>query len=278
MLHATKIVFVGCGVMGEAMIKGLLTQNLTTADCIVASDPWQERLEYVQATYGVTSVNDNAAAVRGADIVLLSIKPQSLPKVGKDLHSRIHPDALVLSILAGTRIATLQNKLFHDRIVRAMPNTPAQLGKGMTVWTATSQVTPEQIRFTETILGAMGEQLQVDEESFLDMATGLSGSGPGFVMLLIEAMIDAGVHMGFSRRDAEKLVLQTIEGSVALMRASGKHSAELKNQVTSPGGTTAAGLYELEKASVRATISDAIFAAYRRSQELGALSEKKEHQ
>ncbi len=276
MLHARRMAFVGSGVMGEAMIKGLLTQNLTTADCIVASDPWQERLEFIQATYGVSVTSDNAAAVRGADIVVMSIKPQSLPKVGKDLHSKIHPDALVLSILAGTRIVTLQNKLFHDRIVRAMPNTPAQLGKGMTVWTATSQVAGDQLRFTEAILGAMGEQLQVEEESFLDMATGLSGSGPGFVMLLIEAMIDAGVHMGFSRRDAEKMVLQTIEGSVALMRASGKHSAELKNQVTSPGGTTAAGLYELEKASIRATISDAIFAAYRRSQELGAMSEKRD--
>lgn len=276
MLHAKKMAFVGSGVMGEAMIKGLLTQNLTTPDCIVASDPWQERLDFIQATYSVGVTSDNGAAVRGADIVVMSIKPQSLPKVGRDLHSKIHPDALVLSILAGTRITTLQNKLFHDRIVRAMPNTPAQLGKGMTVWTPTSQVTPDQLRFTETILGAMGEQLQVEEESFLDMATGLSGSGPGFVMLLIEAMIDAGVHMGFSRRDAEKMVLQTIEGSVALMRASGKHSAELKNQVTSPGGTTAAGLYELEKASIRATISDAIFAAYRRSQELGALSEKRD--
>ena len=276
MLHTKKMAFVGSGVMGEAMIKGLLTQNLTTPDCIMASDPWQERLDMIQATYGVGVTSDNAAAVRGADIVVMSIKPQSLPKVGKDLHSKIHPDALVLSILAGTRIMTLQNKLFHDRIVRAMPNTPAQLGKGMTVWTATSQVAGEQIRFTETILGAMGEQLQVEEEGFLDMATGLSGSGPGFVMLLIEAMIDAGVHMGFSRRDAEKMVLQTIDGSVALMRSSGKHSAELKNQVTSPGGTTAAGLYALEKASFRATISDAIFAAYHRSQELGALSEKRD--
>ena len=276
MLKNTKIAFVGSGVMGEAMIKGLLSQGLTTADCIVASDPWLERLDYIYTTYGVAVSPDNSAAVRDAGIVVLSIKPQSLPKVGKDLHSKIHPDALVLSIIAGTRISTLQNKLYHDRIVRAMPNTPGQLGKGMTVWTATPQVDAGQVKQTEAILGAMGEQLQVDEESFLDMATGLSGSGPGFVLLLIEAMIDAGVHMGFSRRDAEKMVLQTIEGTVALMRAAGRHSAELKNQVTSPGGTTAAGLYELEKASIRAIINDAIFAAYRRSQELGALSEKKD--
>jgi pyrroline-5-carboxylate reductase len=276
MFNLSRIAFVGSGVMGEAMIKGLLGMGLTSAERIIASDPWLERVEYIHSTYGVETTADNATAVRGADIVVLSIKPQSLLKVGKDLHSKIHPDALILSIIAGARIGTIQNKLFHDRIVRAMPNTPGQLGKGMTVWTATPQVTPAQLSHTATILGAMGEQLQVEEEGYLDMATGLSGSGPGFVLLLIEAMIDAGVHMGFSRRDAEKMVLQTIEGSVALMRTSGKHSAELKNQVTSPGGTTAAGLYELEKASVRATISDAIFAAYRRSQELGALNEKKD--
>ena len=277
MFNANRIAFVGGGVMGEAMIKGLLNGGLTSADRIVVSDPWVERLDFLRGTYCVEATAENPEAVRGADIVVLSIKPQSLTKVGRDLHSRISPDALVLSIIAGTRISTLQNQLFHDRIVRAMPNTPGQLGKGMTVWTATPQCTPAQLSHTATILGAMGEQLQVDEEGYLDMATGLSGSGPGFVLLLIEAMIDAGVHMGFSRRDAEKMVLQTIEGSVALMRTSGKHSAELKNQVTSPGGTTAAGLYELEKASVRATISNAIFAAYRRSQELGAMSEKKDN-
>lgn len=276
MLNGTKIAFIGSGVMGEAMIKGLLAQGLTTADCLHASDPWLERLDFIHTTYRVAVTPDNGAAVRDAGIVVLSVKPQSLPKVGKDLHSKIHPDALVLSIIAGARISTLQHKLYHDRIVRAMPNTPGQLGKGMTVWTATEQVVAEQRKQTEALLGAMGEQLQVDEESFLDMATGLSGSGPGFVLLLIEAMIDAGVHMGFSRRDAEKMVLQTIDGTVALMRASGRHSAELKNQVTSPGGTTAAGLYELEKASIRAIINDAIFAAYHRSQELGALSEKRD--
>ena len=276
MLNETRIAFIGSGVMGEAMVKGLLAQGLTTPECLSASDPWLERLDYIHKTYQIEVSPDNATAVRNAGIVVLRIKTQSLPKVGKDLHIKIHPDALLLSIIAGTRINTLQNKLYHDRIVRAMPNTPGQLGKGMTVWTATDHVTERQIKQTEGILGAMGDQLQVDEEGFLDMATGLSGSGPGFVLLLIEAMIDAGVHMGFSRRDAEKMVLQTIDGTVALMRASGRHSAELKNQVTSPGGTTAAGLYELEKASIRAIINDAIFAAYRRSQELGALSEKKD--
>ena len=219
--------------------------------------------------------NNNREAVNGADIVILSIKPQTLAKVTADLHSKIDPSALVLSIIAGVRISTLRSGLFHDRIVRAMPNTPAQIGMGMTVWTATGAVSPEQIEQTEAILGALGEQLQVDEEDYLDMATGLSGSGPGFVLLFVEAMIDAGVHMGFPRRDAEAMVLQTIGGSIELMRQTGLHSAELKNRVTSPGGTTAAGLYELEKAATRAILSRAIFAAYRRSQELGDLSEER---
>lgn len=274
-LGEKRIAFIGSGVMGEAMIKAVLGKGLTTPDHIAASDPWAERVDYIGKQYAVRALADNTEAVRDAEIVVLSIKPQSLLKVGEELHSRLHKDALVLSIIAGAPIATLRTKLFHDRIVRAMPNTPAQVGKGMTVWTATSQVSPDQRRQTETILEAFGEQLMVDEESYLDMATGLSGSGPGFIMLMVEAMIDAGVHMGFSRREASKLVLQTFDGSIALARATGTHSAELRNQVTSPGGTTAAGLYELEKDALRATLSRAIFAAYRRSEELGKLSEQK---
>lgn len=274
MLDVDKIAFIGSGVMGEAFIKALLDNGLTTPDKIMAADPWDERRRYIAETFGVSVTDNNVEAVKDAGIVVLSIKPQTLPKVTGELHSSITPTALVLSIIAGARINTLRSHLFHDRIVRAMPNTPAQIGKGMTVWTPTNAVTGEQRAQTEAILGALGEQLEVDQEGYLDMATGLSGSGPGFVLLLIEAMIDAGVHMGFNRRHAETMVLQTIEGSVDLMRSTGSHSAELKNRVTSPGGTTAAGLYELEKAATRAIISRAIFAAYRKSQELGDLSEQ----
>ena len=276
MLDVKKIAFIGSGVMGEAIVKGILDNGLTVPETIVAADPWAERRELMDRLYGVGTTDDNAAAVVDADIVLLSIKPQTLTKVTGELQSAIRPDALVLSIIAGIRVTTLGTALSHDRIVRAMPNTPAQLGKGMTVWTPTSAVSSVQLAQAEAILGALGEQLAVDDESFLDMATGLSGSGPGFVLLIVEAMIDAGVHMGFTRRDAERMVLQTIDGSVELMRQTGSHSAELKNRVTSPGGTTAAGLYELEKAAVRAILSRAIFAAYRRSEELGDLSEKRE--
>ncbi|MCB0074704.1 MAG: pyrroline-5-carboxylate reductase [Caldilineaceae bacterium] len=275
MLDIQKIAFVGSGVMGEAIIKGILDKELTTPDHIVASDPWEVRRTVMEQQFGVQTTASNMDAVRGANIVVLSIKPQSIGKVMPDLHSNIDPAALVISIIAGVRISTLRGGLYHDRIVRAMPNTPAQVGKGMTVWHPTPYVTAAQVAQTEAVLGALGEQLAVDDESYLDMATGLSGSGPGFVMLIIEAMIDAGVHMGFTRRDAETMVLQTIDGSVELLRRTGSHSADLKNRVTSPGGTTAAGLYELEKAAMRAVLSRAIFAAYRRSQELGDLSEKK---
>jgi pyrroline-5-carboxylate reductase len=275
MLDFNKIAFIGCGVMGEAIIKGILDRGLTTPDQIVASDPWEPRRLHMESTYQIKMTDDNREAADGADFVILSIKPQTLAKVTGDLHSKIDPAALVLSIIAGVRISTLCSGLFHDRIVRAMPNTPAQIGLGMTVWTPTEAVSPQQIAQTEAIIGALGEQLQVEEEGYLDMATGLSGSGPGFVLLLVEAMIDAGVHMGFPRRDAEAMVLQTIGGSIELMRQTGLHSAELKNRVTSPGGTTAAGLYELEKAATRAILSRAIFAAYRRSEELGDLSEER---
>ena len=275
MLDIQKIAFVGSGVMGEAIIKGILDKELTTPDHIVASDPWEVRRTLMEQQFGVQTTASNMDAVCGANIVVLSIKPQSIGKVMPDLHSNIDPAALVISIIAGVRISTLRGGLYHDRIVRAMPNTPAQVGKGMTVWHPTPYVTAAQVAQTEAVLGALGEQLAVDDESYLDMATGLSGSGPGFVMLIIEAMIDAGVHMGFTRRDAETMVLQTIDGSVELLRRTGSHSADLKNRVTSPGGTTAAGLYELEKAAMRAVLSRAIFAAYRRSQELGDLSEKK---
>lgn len=172
MLHASKMAFVGSGVMGEAMIKGLLTQNLTTPDCIVASDPWQERLDIIQATYGVSVTNDNnSAVVRGADIVVMSIKPQSLPKVGKNCTG--YPPGCARVEHPGGHPHRHAAKQAFSRPYRARHAQHASPAEGMTVWTATSQVAGEQLRFTEAILGAMGEQLQVEEESFLDMATGL---------------------------------------------------------------------------------------------------------
>ena len=273
-LHESTIAFIGSGAMGEAMIKGLLTRALIGADHIIGSDPVAARRDYITQRYGVPTTDDNVQAVRGADLVVMSIKPQALSTVAATLQGALKPNALILSIMAGISLKTLQNALHHERIVRAMPNTPAQVNMGVTAWIATPAVDATQRAQTALLLGALGEQIPVDKEEYIDMQTGLGGSGPGFVFLIIEAMIDAGVQMGFSRPDAQKIVLQTIAGSVALVKETGKHPAELRNLVTSAGGTTAAGIYELEKGGLRTTLTDAILAAYRRSQELGRLNEK----
>lgn len=274
MLDNTRIAFIGGGAMGEAMIKGMLVHGIAQPYQIIASDPVAARRAVLEESYGIQTTTDNREAVRNAHVLILAVKPQALEAVSAGLRGQLEPNALVLSIMAGISLATLQQGLAHDCIVRAMPNTPAQVNQGVTVWMATPAVSPEQREQTELILGALGEQIAVEKEDFLDMQTGLGGSGPGFVFLIIEAMIDAGVQMGFSRADAQTIVLQTIGGSVELMRQSGLHPAELRNRVTSPGGTTAAGLYELEKAGLRAILADAIFAAYRRSQELGKFNQK----
>jgi pyrroline-5-carboxylate reductase len=167
-------------------------------------------------------------------------------------------------------IAQIAKGLKHDAIVRAMPNTPAQIGEGITVWTATSEVTPDQSEQTRLILGAMGETVYVDHERFMDMATALSGTGPAYVLLMMEAMVDAGVHLGFSRRIAEKLVIQTMHGTVEYARQSDKHPATLRNEVTSPGGTSAEALFQLESGGLRTVLARAIWAAYQRSVALGS--------
>jgi pyrroline-5-carboxylate reductase len=186
-----------------------------------------------------------------------------------EIRGHLRRQDLLLSIIAGAPIKRLANGVAHAAVVRAMPNTPAQIGQGITVWTATPEVSDVQKQQTQAILGSLGQEIYVDDERYLDMATALSGSGPGYVFMLMEAMIDAGVHMGFSRRIATQLVFQTIRGSVEYAAQSDKHVAELRNQVTSPGGTTAEALYHMEKGGLRTVISRGIWAAYQRSISLG---------
>jgi len=274
MLKNARLAFVGSGVMAEAMIEGILKQNLTGPSQILASGPRAERGEQLRAKYGIGVTTDNRTAVQDRAIVVLSVKPQILPGVLTELSGLIHQEALVLSIVAGARIETLKRGLNHSAIVRSMPNTPAQVAQGMTVWTATPAVPAQQIEQARSILKALGEELFVDDERYLDMATALSGTGPAYVFLFMEALIDAGVHLGFSRHLAQRLVLQTMQGSVAFARQSGKHPAELRNMVTSPGGTSAEALYQLEKGGMRTVLSRAIWAAYQKSRYLGGLSEE----
>jgi pyrroline-5-carboxylate reductase len=267
MLNKT-IAFIGPGAMAEAMIGGLIRQKLAEPAHLLASGPRLERVTQLQQKYGVIPYTDNAAAAALADVVVLSVKPQRLSGVMKNLKG-IRPEALVLSIIAGAGIKKLSAGLKHSAIVRSMPNTPAQIGEGITVWTVSETVSAEQKETARAILSALGAEVFVEDEHYLDMATALSGTGPAYVFMFMEAMIDAGVHMGFPRRISEQLVVQTIRGSVDFYQTNDVHVAALRNQVTSPGGTSAEALYYLEKAGFRTAISRAVWAAYQRSLELG---------
>lgn len=270
-MNQQTIAFIGPGVMAEAMIYGLIQHQVAGAGEIVAAGPRPERLDQLRAEFHIATVPDNREAAAHSDVVVLSVKPQRLDRVLAELNSAIVPQALVISIVAGAPIEKITQGLGHDLVVRCMPNTPAQIGEGITVWTASPGVRPGQLDMTRRILGALGKEIMVEEESYLDMATALSGTGPAYVFLFMEALVDAGVHLGFPRRIAEELVIQTVRGSVDYYqkRDDPKHLARLRNEVTSPGGTSAAALYYLEKAGFRTAISRAIWAAYERSQELG---------
>lgn len=261
---------VGPGVMGEAIIAGLIRQKVAGADQIIAAGPELDRLEEINAKYGIQCTPDNNEGVKNSDVILLAVKPQRIQKVLKGLQGKIPPHALVMSIVAGSSIADISEGLEHNMIVRAMPNTPAQIGEGVTVWTASEKVSEDLKELARSVLGALGQEVFMEEEEYLDMATALSGSGPAYVFLFMEAMIDAGVHLGFQRKIAEKLVVQTLRGSADYYDIKEDHAAALRSEVTSPGGTSAEALYYLEKAGFRTAISRAVWAAYERSRALGA--------
>ena len=263
-----RIVFVGSGMMAEAMIAGLIKKKLANPEDITGTGPREERGAELRKKYGVKASVDNNSTIHEADVVVLSVKPQRLTEVMKGLKG-VRSDALVLSVIAGASMKKLSAGLKHKAIVRSMPNTPGQIGEGITVWAASKETTEEQKEMARAILGALGEEVFVEDENYLDMATALSGNGPAYVFLFTEALIDAGVHMGFPRRIAEQLVLQTIKGSASFYEQAQKHPAALRNQVTSPVGTSAEALYYLEKAGFRTAISRAVWAAYQRSVELG---------
>ncbi|MEI8333392.1 MAG: pyrroline-5-carboxylate reductase [Chloroflexota bacterium] len=268
-LSGRAIATVGSGVMAEAMIAGLLRDGLVTRDLIVASHPRSDRRDELAREYGIRTVPRNAEAVEGADVVLLALKPQMLAKVGHELASSLRPEQLVLSVMAGATTTALAGILDHPTVVRAMPNTPARIGRGITVWFATPEVTADQRAQTSAILRALGAEIEVDDEKLVAMATAVSGTGPTYVFLVMEALIDAAVHLGFPRHVAHDLVVETLEGSTLFAKQSAMHPAMLRNMVTSPGGTSAAALHELEAGRLRTVLSEAVWAAYRRTVELG---------
>jgi pyrroline-5-carboxylate reductase len=273
-LEGKNIGFIGSGNMAGAMIGALLSKNELTPDQITSSDPSPEQQQIVSEKYAVQVTNYNTTVVKSADIVVLSVKPQVLPAVLAELKGKIPAQCLVFSIVAGMPISTIQKGLSHKAVIRSMPNTPAQISSGMTVWTGSAEVSDSQRAEARVILEAMGQELYVEHEDTLNMATAVSGTGPTYVFLLAEALVDAAVHLGFSRRDARLIVLETLKGSVEFAIQSDLHLAQLRNMVTSPGGTSAEAIYQLEKGGMRTILSKAVWAAYQKSQLLGKKAEE----
>jgi pyrroline-5-carboxylate reductase len=268
-LEKRTIATVGSGVMAEAMIAGLLRGALVKPSQVVASHPRPERRTELERLYGIRTTASNTEAVTGADVVLLAIKPQMLARVGREIGPSLRDGQLLLSVIAGATTTALIGFLGHQQVVRSMPNTPARLGRGMTVWYATPSTTAEQRAQASALLHALGHELEVDDERFVAMATAVSGTGPTYVFLVMEALIDAAVHLGFPRHVAHDLVVETLEGSTHFAKQSGDHPAVLRNMVTSPGGTSAAALHELESGRLRTVLSEAVWAAFRRTVEIG---------
>ena len=255
--------------MAEAIIKGVLDRRVVQGREVVASDPDQGRRQWLSDSYGVQAIDDNVQALNGAEAVVLAVKPQNVAQVLPELQGKAGETQLFISIAAGINLETLCSGLQHDLLVRAMPNTPARIGEGITMWTATHKVGQEGKEAASSILRALGEEVYVEEEKYLDMATALSGGGPAYVFLIMEALIDAGVLMGLSREVSQKLVIETIRGSASLAQKSGAHPAVLRNMVTSPGGTTAEALLVMEEGGLRGVLMQAVMAAYEKAQGLG---------
>ena len=273
-LKDLHLAFIGCGVMGESMVAGLLRKDLVDPKNIAASHPRESRRNELEEKHGIAVFESNAAAAKTVvgqenSAVLICVKPQRLTSVLNDLTGVLHLDQLVLSIVAGARIEHLADELGTAKIVRAMPNTPSQIGAGITAWTCTEAVADTERGHVRELLAALGKELFVETENMIDMATSLSATGPTYIFMVMEALTDAGVHLGFSRDMAKELVQETMLGSVKFAMESHKHPAELRNMVTSPGGTSAEAIYQMEKGSLRTVLSKAVYAAYKRAVELG---------
>lgn len=264
-----RVGIVGAGVMAEAMIAGLLANRALGPELLVASHPRQERRDTLAERHGIRPVETNRDALTDAELVVLAVKPQMLGRVMRELRGAIGPEQVVLSIVAGATIRSLVDGLRHEAVVRAMPNTPSQIRRGITVWSPSPACTPRQRDLARDALRSLGDEREVADESFVAMATALSGTGPTYLFAVMEALIDAGVHLGFPRELAHDLVVGTLVGSAEYAQQSELHPAQLRNAVTSPGGTSAAAIYELEKGRIRTVFSDAVWAAYRRTLELG---------
>jgi len=264
-----RVGIVGAGVMAEAIIAGLVADRAVEAGTLVASHPRRDRRDILAQRHGIRPVASNREALAGAEVIVLAVKPQMLSRVMRELRGELSADQVVVSIVAGATIRTLVDGLQHAAVVRAMPNTPSQIRRGISVWSPSEACTARQRDLARGVLRALGDEREVADETFVAMATALSGTGPTYLFSVMEALIDAGVHLGFPRELAHDLVVETLIGSAEFAQRSELHPAQLRNAVTSPGGTSAAAIYELEKGRIRTVLSDAVWAAYRRTLELG---------
>jgi pyrroline-5-carboxylate reductase len=264
-----SIAFAGGGFMGGAIIAGLLARGLLAPSAIRVHEKLPDRRAALSEAHGVRVCADASLAVAGAALVVVAVKPQDFPALAAELRPVLSGEQTILSIMAGVTLAALKSGLGTEIVARAMPNTPGAIGEGFSGWTAAPAVRERSGAAIEAVLGALGRHAYFAEEKYLDMVTAVSGSGPGYVMLVVEAMIDAAVLVGLPRDVAREMVLQTVAGSARWAQQAGLHPAVLRDTVTSPGGTTAAGLRELEKAGVRAAFLSAVTAAWERSRALG---------
>ena len=251
--------------MAEAIINGVISGGLAKPEDISVGEILEDRCRYLTNKYRIYATPNNSTVINKGDFVILCIKPQNLKDIGSVLASSLSSNQTVISIMAGVRMSTLMASLNHSRLIRVMPNTPAQIGAGMTLWQCSPNVDSDVADQTQSILKTMGDEIRVEEEQYIDMATALSASGPAYVFTFIESLIDAGVYIGLSREMASRLTLQTVLGSARLVLESTSHPAELRNRVTSPGGTTSEALLALEEGSFRSTIMNAVVAAYEKS-------------
>ena len=265
-----RISFIGGGTMGEAIIKSLLAKKVTSPEEIIVSDISQPRREYLTKTYSIKTLTKNLDTLKNADVVILAIKPQDLDQVLGELKNKLLAKQLLLSIVAGATLDSLRTGLGHPYIVRSMPNMSAQIGEGITVWIDTAEVTQKQRNWAKSILSSIGDEIHLTAEKYVDMATAISGCGPAYIFLIIESLTDAGVHIGLPRAMAARLAVETTIGAARTIKETGKHPAELKNMVTSPGGITAEGLLQLENGGLRSLLLRAVIAAYEKSKKIAA--------
>ena len=275
MLNNKKIGLIGSGNMGEALISGLIGSSSAPAKNIICSDVREDRLEFIKNTYGIATTTDNLKVVTSSDIIVYAVKPQIMASVLKETADSLDMSKLIISIAAGVPMAAIESSLNKElRLIRVMPNVAASVKEGAAAVAAGANARKEDIQLAMSIFNSVGKSVFLKENYLMDAVTGLSGSGPAYIFLIVDALADAGVKVGLSRRDALFLSIQTVLGAAKMLQETSIHPGQLKDMVTSPGGTAIAGLHTLEKGGLRTTLIDAVEAATARSKELGEMMMK----